>query len=33
LYLAKENGRNRYEVFTNEHYHKFIEQASRFNRH
>jgi diguanylate cyclase (GGDEF)-like protein len=32
LYLAKENGRNRYEVFTNEHYHKFIEQASRFNR-
>lgn len=33
LYLAKENGRNRYEVFTNEHYHKFIEQASRFSRH
>lgn len=33
LYLAKENGRNRYEVFINEHYHKFIEQASRFSRH
>ena len=28
LYLAKENGRNRFEVFTNEHYQSFIKQGA-----
>lgn len=32
LYLAKENGRHRFEMFSNEHYHTFIEQASRVSR-
>ena len=29
LYLAKENGRNRFEVFTNEHYLSFIKQGAK----
>jgi diguanylate cyclase (GGDEF)-like protein len=29
LYLAKENGRNRFEVFANEHYQSFIKQGAK----